>query len=160
MAKRTAAIRVSRRFRAPPERVFDAWLDPQVASQWLFATASRPMAKVAIDARIRGAFRLVEGGGGKAAAYSGTYTEIAPPRRLAFTLSAAHHPRAVTRVEVEIVPLKTGCNLTVTNENVPPEHASLTETRWTGILYGLGAALGANEETLTTAATPRPERKR
>jgi uncharacterized protein YndB with AHSA1/START domain len=159
MTKRTAAIRVSRRFRAPPERVFDAWLDPGVAGKWLFATASRPMAKVAIDARVRGAFRLVEGGK-KAAEYTGTYTEMAPPRRLAFTLAAEHHPRAVTRVRVEIEPVESGCTLTVTNENVPPEHANVTETRWTGILYGLGAVLGVNDETMTTAASRRSEKKR
>ena len=159
MSKQTSAIRISRRFRAPPERVFDAWLDPQVAGKWLFATASRPMAKVAIDARVAGSFRLVDRGYGKPAAYTGEYVEIVPPRRLAFTLSAEHHPRVVTRVRVEIVPLKTGCELTVTNENVPPDYASRTEARWTGVLYGLGETLKTNPE-LQPAAAAQSRRKR
>ena len=159
MVKRTAAIRISRRFRAPAEDVFDAWLDPRVAGKWLFATASRPMAKVSIDARVAGSFRLVDRGNGKPVAYSGEYVEILPPRRLAFTLSADHHPRVVTRVQVEIVPLKTGCDLTVTNENVPPHYASRTEARWTGILYGLGVTLDSKGEPAAPAAA-RSRRKR
>jgi uncharacterized protein YndB with AHSA1/START domain len=151
MPKRTAAIRISRRFRAPAEDVFDAWLDPRIAGKWLFATASRPMSTVAIDARVAGSFRLVDRADGKPVAYSGEYVEILPPRRLAFTLSADHHPRVVTRVRVEIVPLKTGCDLTVTNENVPPHYASRTEARWTGILYGLGVTL---EPSAPPAAVP------
>jgi uncharacterized protein YndB with AHSA1/START domain len=159
MLKRNTSIRVSRRFRAPAEDVFDAWLDPGVAGKWLFATASRPMAKVAIDARVAGSFRLVERGSGKPVAYTGEYVEILPPRRLAFTLSADHHPRAVTRVRVDIVPLKSGCDLTVTNENVPPDYASRTEARWTGILYGLGVTLDTKVEP-AAPATGLSRRKR
>ena len=157
MLKRTA-IRVSRRYRAPPERVFDAWLDPKVARRWLFATAERPMARVAIDARVAGSFRLEDDRAGAPLAYVGEYTEIVPPRRLAFTLSAEHHPRAVTQVRVEIVPLETGCGVTVTNENVPRDYASGTEARWTGILYGLGETLRSNQRP--AAEAPPPRRKR
>ena len=159
MVRRTAAIRIARRFRAPPEDVFDAWLDPQVAGKWLFATASRPMAKVSINARVAGSFRLVDRADGKAIAYSGEYVEIVPPRRLAFTLSADHHPRVVARVRVEIVPRTTGCDLTVTNENVPPHYASRTEARWTGILYGLGVTLDSKGES-TAPAAARSRRQR
>src|SRR5258708_6816799 len=50
-AQRYAVIRVARRYAASSARVFDAWLDPEFAGRWLFATASRPLAHVAIDAR-------------------------------------------------------------------------------------------------------------
>src|SRR5438046_1332656 len=48
------------RFAASPERIFNAWLDPPFAARWLFATASRPIAHVEIDARVGGAFRFVD----------------------------------------------------------------------------------------------------
>src|SRR5688572_32910930 len=54
--QRYASIRVTRRLSAPAERVFDAWLEPEVAGRWLFATASRPMARVEVDARVGGSF--------------------------------------------------------------------------------------------------------
>lgn len=31
-------LRMTRRFDASPERVFDAWLDPQATREWLFAS--------------------------------------------------------------------------------------------------------------------------
>jgi uncharacterized protein YndB with AHSA1/START domain len=133
-----STVRVARRFRAPPERVFRAWLEPAVASRWLFATASQPMTDVDIDARVGGAFRLAERPGGGHAAH-GRYVEIVPHRRLVF--AAAGRRGAATRVTAEISPRKAGCELALTHEDVPPDRAGETEARWTGILYGLSETL-------------------
>jgi len=132
-------VRLTQRYGAPPERVFDAWLDPETAGRWLFATAWRPMRKVEIDARKGRPYRLVDERG---AEYTGRYIEIARPRRLVFTLAMTNGPRVVTRVTAEFRPLKSGCELRLAHEDVPPGQASGTEGRWTGILYGLGATLG------------------
>jgi len=120
--------------------VFDAWLDPAVARQWLFATALRPLAHVEIDAKVGGSFCFVDRQeAADITRYTGEYLEIAPPRRLVFTLSMAKDVE--TRVTVEIAPLAKGCRLTVLHENVPREHADHMLGRWTGILFGLGATL-------------------
>lgn len=133
-------LRVIRRYGPSPARVFGAWLDPAVARQWLFATASRPLAQVEIDARVGGSFCFVDRqDAADVARYTGEYVEINPPRRLVFTLSVANHRE--TRVTVEIAPLSKGCRLTVLHENVPREHAEQMRGRWTGILFGLGATL-------------------
>jgi uncharacterized protein YndB with AHSA1/START domain len=141
IAQRPAAIRITRRFSAPPEHVFDAWLDPEVAGGWLFATASRPMTRVEIDAQVEGSFCFAEQRDGEIVEYTGEYVEIEPYRRLAFTLSMADHWYVTTRVIVEITALKTGCELTLIHEDVPSHYADYTEARWTGILYGLGVTL-------------------
>lgn len=133
-------LRVARRYGASPQRVFDAWLDPAVARQWLFATASRPLAHVEIDAKVGGSFCFVDRQEAAAVTrYTGEYLEIEPPRRLVFRLCLAKHVE--TRVTVEIAPLAKGCRLTVLHENVPHEHADHMHERWTGILFGLGATL-------------------
>jgi uncharacterized protein YndB with AHSA1/START domain len=136
-----ALLRVSRRFDAPPARVFDAWLDPPLAQRWLFATATRPMACVEIDARVGGAFCFTEWHDGALVAHAGRYLEIAPPRRLAFTLASHMHEHAQTRVEVVIEAQRRGCRLTLAHAGVPRARAAYTRARWTGILYGLGVNL-------------------
>jgi len=150
MAERPAAIRITRRFSAPPERVFDAFLEPEVAGRWLFATALRPMTDVEIDARVGGSFRFAERRDDEIIEHRGEYIEIIPHRRLVFTLSMADRPRAITRVTVEITPRKTGCELALTHEKMPPDYANHTEERWTGVLYGLGMTLDSRARRSTT----------
>jgi uncharacterized protein YndB with AHSA1/START domain len=135
------ALQVTRRYGVPQARVFDAWLDPELAGRWLFATASHPIAHPEIDPRVGGSFRFVDRRSGEVAEYSGEYVEIVPHRRLVFTLSMDKPPYAVTRVVVDIAPLARGCVLKLTHENVPREHASRIEGRWIGILYGLGETI-------------------
>ena len=142
MERKPSAIRIVQRFDAPADRVFNAWVDPAMAGTWLFATASRPMAHVEIDPRVGGSFRLLERPGGTDVEYRGRYVEIVPPRRLVFTLAMKNTPKVATRVTAEIVPRKTGCELKLTHENVPPDHATRIEGRWAGMLYGLGTKLG------------------
>jgi uncharacterized protein YndB with AHSA1/START domain len=138
-----AAIRVAHRFRAPAERVFRAWLEPDLAGRWLFATASQPMTDVDIDPRVGGAFRFAARRDDEFVEHRGEYVEIVPPRRLVFTLATADRPRAVTRVTVEITPRKTGCELALTHEQTPPDDSGQTEGRWTGVLYGLDETLNS-----------------
>jgi uncharacterized protein YndB with AHSA1/START domain len=138
--RRHVAIRVTRRFAAPAERVFAAWLDPGIARRWLFATASRALAHAEVDARAGGAFRFVESRFGETVEHAGRFIAIVPQRRLVMSLSVGE--RTDTRVTVDVDPLPTGCRLALTHEQLPPERADETEARWTGILYGLGEVLG------------------
>jgi uncharacterized protein YndB with AHSA1/START domain len=142
------AIQVTHRYGMPPARVFDAWLDAEVAGTWLFATASHPIAQLAIDARVGGSFRFVDRRDGAVIAYTGEYVEILPYQRLVFTLAMDSQPQATTRVAVEIASVKTGCVLTLTHDNVPQEHASQIEGRWAGILYGLDVTLDSVSPTV------------
>jgi uncharacterized protein YndB with AHSA1/START domain len=134
-------IRVTQQFSAPADRVFDAWLDRETAGNWLFATASRPAMRVTIDARVGGAFRVVERSGGMDVEYAGEYVEIARPRRLVFTLSGWKYSQNSARVTVGIVPQVAGCELTLTHDSVLPGHAGRVEGHWAGMLYGLATML-------------------
>ncbi len=131
------AVRVTHRFTASAERVFDAWLDPTKASRFLFATPTGQMVRVEIDARVGGHFTLTDRRDGEDVDHTGEYLEIDRPRRLVFTFMVPKYSSLSTRVIIEITPLNTGCELTLTNEGVPPEWQEPTTAGWTSILAAL-----------------------
>ncbi len=136
--------RVSHRSRAAAERVFDAWLDPAVARRFLFATPTGQVVRADIDARVGGTFVLVDRRDGVDVEHTGEYLEIDRPRRLAFTFRVPTYAESEDRVEIDIVPLESGCELTLTHTLAPEsaEWAAGAAEGWTGILRGLAAALG------------------
>jgi hypothetical protein len=52
--KQLIDVRLTRQFRVPPQRVFDAWTDSKTAGKWLFAAGQSSC--VEIDARVGGWF--------------------------------------------------------------------------------------------------------
>ena len=142
MADRSVAARVSRRFESPPATVFEAWLDPATAGEWLFATPHGEMVQVEIDPRVGGHFHIVERRDGENAAHHGLYAELDPPRRLAFDFAAGGTPR--TRVTIDIAPAGEGAELTLTHnlDSAWAEHVERTAQGWTRILDALARSLG------------------
>jgi uncharacterized protein YndB with AHSA1/START domain len=138
------AVRVARRFAHPPERVFDAWLDPATVGRWLFKTPDGEMLRVALDARVGGEFAIVAKRGETVAEHFGRYLAIERPRRLAFSFFTDRESNA-TRVTVDIAPAAGGCELTLTHVMDPQWAAYAERTRqgWTMILEGLAATLAA-----------------
>ena len=134
-------VRVTRRFDASAERVFDAWLDPKTAGRWLFATATGQMVRVEIDARVGGRFIFVDRRDGEDVEHRGEYVELDRPRRLVFTFGVPKYSSETTRVCIDIVPRETGCELTLTHEGVLAEYAGRTKGGWTEILGRLAAGL-------------------
>lgn len=134
-------VRVTKRFSASAERVFDAWFDRDKVYKWLFATKTGRMVRVEIDARVGGSFLIVDRRDGEDVEHVGEYLEIERPQRLVFTFRVPKYSQENTRVTVDIVPVGSGCELTLTHEGVLPDYASRTENGWTGILEGLAETL-------------------
>ncbi|WP_224370823.1 SRPBCC family protein [Hyalangium versicolor] len=130
----SVTLRVTRRFEASAERVFDAWLDPKRAGKWLFATPTGQMVRVEIDARVGGSFCIVDRRDGQDIEHVGKYLEIDRPRRLVFTFGVPKFSADSTRVSIDIVSKGAGCELTLTHEGVLPDYASRTEEGWGKIL--------------------------
>ncbi len=77
----TSTITISRTVPAPPERVFGAWTDAGQLDAWWWPQLADTTYDV--DARPGGRFRIASPVIG--ATVTGVYTEVDPPRTLAFT---------------------------------------------------------------------------
>jgi uncharacterized protein YndB with AHSA1/START domain len=139
-AEKPGTIVVTRRFAFPIERVFDAWLDPARAGQFLFVTPTGKMVRVEIDARVGGSFNITRRDG-EDIEHVGTYLEIDRPRRLVFTFGVPKFSAQMTRVSIDLKPLPTGCELTLTHEEVPPQWLESGREGWSKILDGLSVQL-------------------
>lgn len=138
-------VRVTRRFSASAERVFDAFLDPQKAGRFMFATPAGQMVRAEVDARVGGRYVFTDRRAGEDVEHHGEYLEIDRPRRLVFTFSVDRYSTDADRVQIDIVPLETGgCELTLTHEMKPEwaEYAARTQEGWTSIIDGLARVLG------------------
>lgn len=144
-SQRPITVRVTRRFDAEPERVFDAWLDVNKASRFLFATPKGTTVRAEIEARIGGTFNFTERRDGVDVEHIGEYLEIDRPRRLVFTFHTERGSTDLSRVTIEIVALPTGCELTLTHamDAKWAAYKDRTEAGWTTIIEALGRTLGA-----------------
>jgi uncharacterized protein YndB with AHSA1/START domain len=134
-------LTVTRDFAASPERVFDAWLDPQQAGRFLFATPDGEMLVCEIDPVVGGRGLIVERRASGDARHRIQFEEIERPRRLVFLFSADPAEEGEwTRVQIDIAPSPTGCTLTLTHAMDPAWAAYEDQTRkgWTTILESLG----------------------
>jgi uncharacterized protein YndB with AHSA1/START domain len=129
-------VTISRRFSASPERVFDAWLDPEKAGKFLFATEEGEMVRVEIDARVGGHYSIVDRRDGEEIEHIGEYLEIDRPRRLVFTLQVPFYSEEVDTITVEIEPTDDGSKLTLSHDT-KPEWAEQSGEGWRMILDSL-----------------------
>lgn len=138
--KSIVPLAVTRRFDAPADQVFEAWLDPARARRFLFATPAGEVVRCDIDARIGGGFSIVDRRDGEDVEHVGRYLEIDPPRRLAFTFSVpaydADADPDATPVVIDIRPVADGCELTLSHQ-VWEEYLEQTKAGWAGILERL-----------------------
>jgi uncharacterized protein YndB with AHSA1/START domain len=130
--RNTMTVTVKRSFTATAERVFDAWLDPERAGRFLFThPGKQEIVRAEIDARAGGKYLFVARRNGKDSDHFGEYLEIDRPRRLVFTLCVPAAWSETSRVQIDIVAVGTGCELTLTHEAVSDELATAVEEGWT-----------------------------
>jgi uncharacterized protein YndB with AHSA1/START domain len=99
------------------------------------------MSKVKIDARVGGAYVIVENREGADVEHIGEYLEIDRPQRFVFTLKVPKYSEESTKVTIEIRALESGCELTLTHEGVLPDYIASSTSGWNTILDQLSARL-------------------
>jgi uncharacterized protein YndB with AHSA1/START domain len=163
MSNRTTVERTSERevvvrrtFNAPARLVFDAWTKPELFRQWWVPkSVGVTLRSCEMDVRVGGKYRLVFANG---MAFFGTYIDVTPPSRLAWTNDEGDEGGAVTTVTFED---KGGQTLLVLRDLYPSKDAldagsgsldAMPETldQLDELLDSLGASVG---QTVTTAKT-------
>lgn len=141
-------------FNVPPERVFDAWLNPAQAARFLFASRTGNVMHCEIDAQVGGSFTVTDrrpnADGDESffeAQHRGTYVEIDRPRRLVFDFSVEPFSASTSRVTIDIVPAGTaGCELMLTHDLGEAEDAvhyvERTRRGWSAMLRQLEKVVG------------------
>ena len=130
-------VKVKRRFSQSAERVFDAFLDPDKAGKFMFATPEGRMVRVEIDPRVGGSYIFVERRGDTDVEHRCTFVEISRPKRIVFDFTVLPYTDVTTRVTIEVAPLGSGCEVTLTHTGVLPDYEKRTEAGWTVILARL-----------------------
>ena len=137
MRKKEVLVTVSRVIEAPAMRLYDAWLIPQNASKWLFATPTGEMVRAETVPRVGGRFTFTDRRDGEDVVHTGEYLELVPGKRLMFTFKVPKYSKEETIVRVEITPQGGGCRVVLNHQGVPPEQAEASREGWTRMLEAL-----------------------
>jgi uncharacterized protein YndB with AHSA1/START domain len=136
-------VRIVHNFAAPPEAVFDAWLNPQVMRHWMFVSPTNEIREVRTDPQIGGSFSILERTeSGDEIDHYGEYREIDRPNRLVFTLQVPKHFPGESSVVVDIKATPGGCEMTFTQSGVKKE---ITEGPWRAMFDTLATILGKSK---------------
>ena len=115
-------VRLHRVLRAPPERIYRAFLDPDAMTKWIpphgFVGKVHHM-----DARAGGSYRMsfTNFGTGKSHAFGGKYVELVPDQRIRYT-DQFDDPNLPGEMQVTISLNKVACGteLQIVQEGIPP----------------------------------------
>ena len=137
-------LRIERTFTAPAAAVFDAWTSEEVLRRWFHAGRDWTTSVAEVDLRVGGAVRVVmvdPGGDGHGG--GGHYTEVEPPRRLAFTWTWDGEDRE-TLIEIDFEEAEGATTVRFSHSGLRDEPSARDhEDGWTKCFDNLERALAA-----------------
>ncbi len=143
-------VKVSHRFRASAERVYDAWLNPDKVRVWM-RTAGQSMGlsgdigQIEIDPKVDGAFLFSDMRDGVETKHWGTYLELDRPHRIVFTWIIDEAEESDPgRVNLTIEPDGEGCIVTIVHEMDAKwaDYEEQTKNGWSCMMQAIDALLG------------------
>lgn len=139
------ALVIQRTYAVSPERVYQAWTDPAIASEFLGPSDVRAEVPE-MDVRVGGKFRIImHRPQGEDFIATGVYREVVPNRRLSMTWRWLEQDPAdehETLLTLEFAPTDGGTAFTLTHDYfASAESRESHNSGWTSIVEKLGALL-------------------
>jgi uncharacterized protein YndB with AHSA1/START domain len=132
-------VRIVRDFDAPPEKVFRAWVDPELIVAWL-GPKNTAMRLDAWDARTGGNYRYAaERDGEEIATFYGSFHEVRPASRLVQTFTWEGMPDGVsldTATFEEIEPGRTRVTILSVVDTMEARDAMIASGMESGVVEG------------------------
>ena len=148
MSTATAAVKpsltIKRRFKAPPEKVYAAWIDPEKMSRWL-GPPDVIKVNTTTDVTVGGRYTIQMIVPNDEHNVSGVYREIVLNRKLVFTWAFRSTPERESLVTVTFAPDGDGTLMTLHHEQFFDEAARDNhEKGWTVIVARLDALFASD----------------
>lgn len=138
-----SVARVRRVLPAPPEVVFDHWLDPESLADWMCPRPSRCVA-IVVEPRVGGTVRFDVDDAGTLVLIIGRFLRLDRPHGLSFTWSHSGwaDPTAASVVDVSFTPSGADETLmTIEHRLLPPEGFDDHRDGWSVVADQLADAL-------------------
>jgi len=143
---------VNRVINAPIDKVFDAWLNPQLLSRFMLPMPGMPQPRTEVDAREGGRFTIYMDVGEEIIPHSGTYLELNRPNRLVFSWASPFSTDG-SSVSLDFTMVdSSNTRIELTHVRfIDEETRSNHEAGWGNILGALSEACQSNIESGATA---------
>ncbi|WP_277679969.1 SRPBCC family protein [Gracilibacillus dipsosauri] len=132
---------VTYQFNALPEKVYDAWINPEKIKKWMFPNGN--IVRCENNPKVGGYFIFVDRREGDDIEHIGQYLELDKPNLIKFTWATVDDLPDIDMVTVEIQPSKNGAIATLTHEIDPnwAQYIPQTENAWNEMLKAMEEVL-------------------
>ena len=134
---------VQRVLPAPPDVVYDEWLDPVGMLEWMCPRPARAV-KISLEPSVGRPLRIDIEDGGSSLYVTGTFVELDRPRRLRFTWSCSAWADPSVQSLVTVTLTDHGADetmMTIEHEQLPPEQVDSHRHGWGTIAVQFGGAI-------------------
>ncbi|HSV54722.1 MAG TPA: SRPBCC domain-containing protein [Burkholderiaceae bacterium] len=137
------ALKLNRTYAVSPEKVWNAWTDPQALTKWFGPGEPSSVTLADMDVRAGGHYRIAfKTQDGQEHKVSGIYREVVENRKLVFSWAWQSTPERVSLVTVALRPVDGGTELSFLHEGFFDEAARDSHHGgWSGTFAKLDALL-------------------
>ena len=135
------SLNVSRTINAPADKLFNAWLDPEMLARFMLPGDGMSVPKAATDPVEGGRFDIIMQAGEQEIPHAGTYKKIDRHSQLVFTWESPFSTEGST-VTLDFKPVNGGTEVNLHHVKFPNEESRDNhQGGWNGILSKLDAVV-------------------